>query len=219
MFTNIDITAVAVMLLFVGGLFFINISRLRHIILIGGVTSTIGLMAIVYAFLGFSSPQWVMVISGVTLILVSLVKMWGSYQQQPAFDFNDNEVRLHHAFFSDLNPAYYMKLMDCAIWREVEPEQTLLTKGQKVPNLSLVFSGVAKVNIGNNKYVEIKEGQFIGEMSYISGHMASGTVTVVEKVVLVEWPQDALKTLVSQNTVIGNCIQAHFNRDLRKKLG
>ncbi|MFT4925684.1 MAG: hypothetical protein ACI8WB_001779 [Phenylobacterium sp.] len=219
MFTTIDIAAVAVMLLFVGGLFFTAISRFRHIVIIGSIGSIAGLIAVIYAALAYPSPQWVIILAGMTVILSSLFKMKLDYQQAPQFDFSDNEIRLHHAFFPDLNPTFYMKLIELAIWREVEGGQTLLTKGQKVPRLSLVFSGTAQVNIGNDKFVKICEGQFIGEMSYISGHMASGTVTTVEKTILVEWPQEELKVLVSQNTVIGNCIQSHFNRDLIKKLG
>ncbi len=148
-----------------------------------------------------------------------LYNIWRTRQagQQP--QFNDQEIALREAFFADLSHTDFEKLLHWATWREIDAGQTLLTKGEKVAKLSLIFSGVAKVNVGNDNYVEIKAGQFIGEMSYISGNLASGTVVIAEKALLVEWPQEQLKTLVSQDTVIGNCIQSHFNRDLRHKLG
>jgi hypothetical protein len=219
MFSNIDLIASAVMVLFIAMLLFVDAKHQRATLITGVIGMINGIAAFIWATLMFATPHGLIIALALTLTGVSIYKILNTKKKPSTIEFSDNEIQLHRAFFSDLSPKAYMKLINFAIWREIEAGQTLLTKGHKVDRLSLIFSGIAKVDIGNNHFVEIKEGQFIGEMSYISGNMASGTVTIAEKTILVEWPQQELKALVSQDTIIGNCIQSHFNRDLIKKLG
>lgn len=218
MFTNTDLLTHGFILLFVVIWLIAPVKRLSYVLIASIFTTLASVITITYALSAFYSPKWPLVFWAAAFIAVSALKTWRCYRYEPTFNFSVNEQRLYHRFFYDLSPANYAQLIEFAVWREINAGETLLTRGEIVARLSLIFSGLAKVNMGNGKFVDITEGQFIGEMSYISGNLASTTVMIAEKTLLVEWPQTQLKALVSQNSLIGNCIQAHFNRDLIKKL-
>lgn len=218
MLSNTDLLAHGFILLFIAIWLITPVQRLSYLLIVALFTALVCTIVAAYALTAFSPPKWPLIYWSIIAVAASLFKAWRCYRQQPDFSFNDNELQLYQRFFSDLTPGNYHQLIRCAVWREMDSGQTLLTKGEEVVMLSLVFEGKARVNIGNDKHVYIAEGQFIGEMSYVSGNSASMTVVIAEKSLLVEWPQNELKTLASQNFQLGNCIQAHFNRDLKKKL-
>ena len=175
--------------------------------------------AISYYQLFVTPTQWEFVAFGLVFIFVNVYKLWQIRQTGRQLHFSENELALHRQLFAELSAEQFMTLMRIAIWREVNPGDVIVKKDEKVSHLSLMFRGMARVNIGRERYAQIRDGQFIGEMSFVSGNLASGTVTAEEKSIIVEWPQIELRHLLNESSAIGNCIQALFNQDLRRKLG
>lgn len=207
--------------LMVNGLlvFFAVTSFISNIYWFRLATVLTSLLALILYFVNFEHYQWYVVVIACVIVVANLYKIWRIRKSHGHLHFSENERILHQKVFSDLNAQQYMALMRIAVWRDVPIGEVLIKQGEKVACLSLIFSGIFKVDVGKNHYIEIRNGQFIGEMSYVSGNPGSGTVIAEENSLIVEWPQQQLKALVNENSVIGNCIQALFNADLMKKLG
>lgn len=213
MLSSIDTLAMGLLALFALASLISNFYWLR-LVTTGGC-----LLALLYYLFSYDTHQWQYILFAVIFILVNLYKMFHLRRSSAHLHFSEDELLLHQQVFSDLTPEQYMSLMSIAVWRNVEQGEVLIEQGEKVACLSLIFKGIVKVDVGRDHFIQLRDGQFIGEMSYVSGNPGSGTVVAEEKSLLVEWPQVVLKTLVSENTAIGNCIQALFNADLMKKLG
>jgi hypothetical protein len=213
MFNNMDILANSLLVLFALA------SLVSNVYWLGLSTLTGSIAALLYYLFFIDAIQWHYVVFAVIFIGVNVYKMWHLHQAKSYLHFSQNELLLHQQVFSDLSPEHYMTLMKIAVWRDVHAGEVLIKQGESVAYLSLVFKGIVKVDMGSNHYIQIRDGQFIGEMSYVSGNPGSGTVIAEEQSLLVEWPQVVLKEMVSQNNVIGNCFQTLFNADLMKKLG
>lgn len=190
-----------------------NIFWLRLLTLFGSIIASVCYWLLV------EKVEYQVLSAAIIIISINLYKIWRISREAAHMHFSENEILLHQKVFADLNQQQYMALMRIAVWRDVHAGEIIVNKGEQVACLSLIFNGMFKVDVGKSHYIEIRDGQFIGEMSYVSGNPGSGTVTAEEDSLLIEWPQDALKALVAQDHVIGNCIQALFNADLMKKLG
>jgi len=190
-----------------------NIFWLRLVTVFGSVISIVSYLILV------QDKQWFVLLFAILIVTANLYKIWRISRESAHMHFSENEILLHQKVFNELNQNQYMALMRIAVWRDVNNGEIVVHKGENVECLSLIFNGMFKVDVGKNHYIEIRDGQFIGEMSYVSGNPGSGTVVAEEDSLLIEWPQNELKALVAQDHVIGNCIQALFNADLMKKLG
>ena len=73
-------------------------------------------------------------------------------------------------------PSQQRKLLDLMSWRDADPGDVLMTQGQKEPPLIYVASGAAKVEHDGQIVGECSEGEFLGEMSLITGEKASASV-------------------------------------------
>lgn len=62
------------------------------------------------------------------------------------------------------------------------------------------------------------EGDFIGEMSFLSGEPASATVLVTNPVDCMAFDHERLRAFLDRNTDIRHAIEASFNRNLLAKL-
>lgn len=160
------------------------------------------------------------------LILITVVPaalLWIAFskrqQQSPnQIYLNEKERKLHQQIFCELEPLQFDQLMKVALWREVKAKEILIRQGEPVEDLSLVLRGRLTADLGRNRVAEIGPGQFIGEMSFVSGHPGSVTVSAFEDTTVVQWPQDKLKILLSENKVLSNYFQSLFQRDMIKKL-
>ena len=213
MFGDVDIIVYSLLAIFALTSVVSNIFWLRLVTVFGSIAALAGYIAIT------EQQKWYIIPVALIIILANLYKIWKISREAAHMHFSENEILLHQKVFPELNQQQYMALMRIAVWRDVQANEVVVEKGELVSCLSLIFNGLFKVDVGKNHYIEIRDGQFIGEMSYVSGNPGSGTVTAEEDSLLIEWPQQALKDLVAQDHVIGNCIQALFNADLMKKLG
>jgi hypothetical protein len=213
MLSNADILVNGLLGIFVLSSLVSNIFWLRCVTIAGSVFALGGYILFI------DNTHWYVSTIAIVIILANFYRIWRLNQNSAHLHFSENEILLHQKVFADLDQHQYMALMRIAVWRDVEAGEILIRKGDQVTCLSLIFNGMFKVDVGKNHYIEIRNGQFIGEMSYVSGNPGSGTVIAECDSLLIEWPQQALKELVSQDHVIGNCIQALFNADLMKKLG
>ena len=213
MFNDVDIIVYSLLAIFALTSIVSNIFWLRLVTIFGCIAAIVGYISI------YEQQQWYIIPIALVIIVANLFKIWKISRESAHMHFSENEILLHKKVFPELNQQQYMALMRIAVWRDVEANEVVVKKGEMVPCLSLIFNGLFKVDVGKNHYIEIRDGQFIGEMSYVSGNPGSGTVIAEIDSLLIEWPQQALKDLVSQDHVIGNCIQGLFNADLMKKLG
>jgi CRP-like cAMP-binding protein len=65
---------------------------------------------------------------------------------------------------------------------------------------------------------ELKDGSFIGEISFIRGGDATATVKVVEPTRYLSWTKESLSQMLNRNPSMRSAMQAVLSTDLTKKL-
>jgi CRP-like cAMP-binding protein len=64
----------------------------------------------------------------------------------------------------------------------------------------------------------LKDGNFIGEVSFITGGAATATVRALQPTRYIAWPKDAIRHLLNRNPSMRFAMQALLSTDLSKKL-
>ncbi|BDI60812.1 Crp/Fnr family transcriptional regulator [Qipengyuania nanhaisediminis] len=115
-------------------------------------------------------------------------------------------------------PAQQSRLRDLMIWQDVPAGTQLIEQGQRDPPLIYIASGRAEIERDLAVVGECGAGEFLGEMSHVSGERASARVTVTQDMRLALLDRDALGQLARSLPEIGAALDRAFNRSLAVKV-
>jgi CRP-like cAMP-binding protein len=82
----------------------------------------------------------------------------------------------------------------------------------------LIYNGLVAVETNGQEVARLKDGNFIGELSFITGGEASATVKAILPTRYVSWPKEAVSQLLNRNPSMRFAMQSILSTDLSKKL-
>ncbi len=110
------------------------------------------------------------------------------------------------------------RMLKIARWQTREPGEILVEEGEAKPQLVFIARGAASVE-RNGKLVGVcGPGDFLGEMSFLTGKPASATVRVANETRCCVFDPGVLKVLTDKNPGIRQTLDVSFNRNLIGKL-
>lgn len=115
-------------------------------------------------------------------------------------------------------PAQQRDLLEVISWRDAKPNEVLMWQGQKAPPLIYMAHGRAVVEHDGLELGNCLAGDFMGEMSLISGERATATVTVAEQARVAMFDRERLLQLSSEIPALGRSLDQTFNRGLTTKI-
>lgn len=116
------------------------------------------------------------------------------------------------------DPTKQNRLRDLMTWSDVPLGEVLIMQDQVDPPLIYIASGRAAIIRDDVVVSECGAGEFVGEMSQISGNLASATVKVVQPMRMATMDRDALAQLTKSLPEIGRAVDSAFNRSLAVKV-
>lgn len=115
-------------------------------------------------------------------------------------------------------PAQQRRLLDLITWRDVEVGEVLMRQGQKTPPLIYIASGAAGIAHDGRLVGVCGPGDFLGEMSLITGEGASATVSVTNPMRVACFDRDALLRLSTGLPELARAFDHALNRGLAAKI-
>jgi len=64
----------------------------------------------------------------------------------------------------------------------------------------------------------VRNGQFVGEMSFLSGNLTTATVTTIDETRCLLWDKEQLRELMRKDMEVETSLSMVFNSDLLAKL-
>ncbi|MFK7734783.1 MAG: cyclic nucleotide-binding domain-containing protein [Pirellulaceae bacterium] len=130
----------------------------------------------------------------------------------------DVQQKLHAGPLSTLTPRQVQRFTDKAEWSTVEAGKHLIVEDSRLEDLILLLSGKAKVVAKGQAIAEISDGQFVGEMSFLTGGETTADVIAVDSVLYAKWPEQYVHSLIQRDQELGTALQAALGSDLVRKL-
>ncbi|MDQ1267050.1 MAG: hypothetical protein QG635_2203 [Bacteroidota bacterium] len=199
-------------IIYVIGFMVRNILWLRILMVGGAITE------IIYSYYYYNDPLWVNIFWCSIYILVNFIQLILIVRDKLNLKFTEEESRLFKLAFTPMNEILYKKLIGIADWVEADPGFVLVDEGVKIDRLLLIYSGIAEVENKGTVVAYLRDGNFVGEMSYITGNVTSAKVTALSHLKYVVWDKETLGSLITRNKDIDESLKSIFNIDLVKKL-
>jgi CRP-like cAMP-binding protein len=158
--------------------------------------------------------------AGLSLILlivnmVQLSRLGGGWGGD---GFTDDERLMHDAVLPTLDTSEARRLMAQGEWRTALTGAELMQENQRMPELVYIARGAAVVEMGGKLVGVCGPGDFLGEMSFMSGHPASATVRVANQIRYCAFDRTRISEFLDKNPELRTALEAGFNRNLAGKL-
>jgi CRP-like cAMP-binding protein len=184
--------------------------RVLRLLALCAVLPLLVLSVLLHDYLGAALAIFMLVINAVRLSALGGGK--------GADGFSDDERLMHDTVLPTLDTSEARRLMAQGEWRIALPGAALMEENQRMPELAYIARGAAIVEMGGKLVGVCGPGDFLGEISFMSGQPASATVRVANKISYCAFDRSRLSDFLDKNPDIRSALEAGFNRNLAGKL-
>src|SRR6266478_5080182 len=191
---------------------------LKDILWLRSLTILSCFAGIAFNFFVPATPLWTVIYWNILFAIINIVQVAIIIKQRSGVHFSEEEKELHDTLFKNFAPFEFMKLMRVGKWLEAKQGQILATEERPIDSVMLIYNGLVGVETNGKEVATLKDGNFIGEVSFITGGEATATVRALTPTRYIAWPKTAISQLLNRNPSMRFAVQSMLSTDLSKKL-
>ena len=174
-----------------------------------------GLISAVYYYTlsDYVSMFWESLFSLVNIIQLSLLAI-----ENRRGKFSEEEQLFFESVLRNVERAHARALIKAGNWFDVKVGETLVIQGTWPKRLKFIVSGHAQISVNGKEIAYVGPGDFLGEMSYLTGKAASATATAITPVRFLSFDRSKLDSELDKHADLRHALEAGFNRNLVEKL-
>ena len=176
------------------------------------------LFSVFYNYVIPAEPMWLAINWNFIFIAVNLYHIAVILYEKREVKMDDKNQELYDTLFKEMTPVEYLKISRAAKWELVKSGQRIITQGMPVPDLYLIYNGTVDVVVDNEQIAELKDGEFVGEMSFLTEKVATATCKVKYDAQCLVWKQKEFKELLKRNPSLYFTIQSVLSAQVSDKL-
>lgn len=165
-----------------------------------------------------ATPLWTAINWNILFAVINVVQVAIIIKERSGVHFSEEEKELHDTLFKHFAPFEFMKLLRIGKWSTAKKGEVLAVEQQPIDRVMLIYNGRVSVELQGKEVAQLKDGNFIGEMSFITGGVATATVKAVEPTRYLSWPKKEIENLLKRNPGMRSPMQGMLSTDLSKKL-
>ena len=159
-------------------------------------------------------PMWIAIHWNFVFIALNLYHIAVIVYEKRPIKMEPKDKELYETLFKDLSPVEYLKISKVARWEKYKSGETIIRQEHLVPDLILIYNGTVDVVVGKEKVAELRDGQFVGEMSFLTEKSATATCIVKHDTECLVWRQPEFKDLLKRNPSLYYTIQGLLSNQL-----
>jgi len=176
------------------------------------------LFSVFYNYFIPANPMWLAINWNIIFVLVNVYHVAVIIYEKRPVDMPPKFKELYDTMFKELTPVEFLKITNVAKWIKYETPEPIIKQNKSVNNLILIYNGTVDVIVDKKKVAELKDGQFVGEMSFITEKPATATCVVKHNTECLVWPQEKFKDLLKRNPSLYFTIQSLLTQEVSSKL-
>jgi hypothetical protein len=159
-------------------------------------------------------PMWLAINWNFVFITLNLYHIAVIIYEKRPIKMAPKDKELYETLFKDLSPVEYLKISKVARWEKYESGEKIIRQGTPVLDLILIYNGTVDVAVDGKKVAELRDGQFVGEMSFLTEKPATATCVVKHNTECLVWKQPEFKELLKRNPSLYYTIQGLLSSQL-----
>lgn len=189
---------------------------MRRMVMLRLLAVASGLAKIVYRAAFMVDP--VSVLWETIFVIVNVVQLLLIWYYEYHHRFDEE-----HKHFADNMPdtvdrSAIKRLLDLAELERYQPGTVLTTEGQPVTQLTYIADGIVKIERAGSLVAICGPGDYVGELSFLSGKPATATATVVKPTRGLVFDQARLTAATEGDSQLRRTLDSALNKNLAGKL-
>ena len=176
------------------------------------------LFSVLYNFYIPVEPMWLAINWNIIFVLVNIYHISVIIYEKRPVKMSDKEKELYETMFRGLTPVEFLKITKVAEWKKFNSPLPIIQQGKPVNDLILIYNGIVDVLVNDKKVAELKDGQFVGEMSFLTEKPATATCRVEHNAECLVWNQKDFKDLLKRNPSLYFTIQSLLSEQVSNNL-
>ena len=172
------------------------------------------LFSVFYNYFIPAQPMWLAINWNIVFVLVNLYHIAVIIYEKRPIKMAPKDKELYETLFKELSPVEYLKISKVAEWKKYKSGEMIIRQEHLVPDLILIYNGTVDVAVDGEKVAELKDGQFVGEMSFLTEKSATATCIVKHDAECLVWKQKEFKDLLKRNPSLYYTIQSLLSNQL-----
>ena len=172
------------------------------------------LFSVFYNYVIPDQPMWLAINWNFIFIAVNLYHIAVIIYEKRPIKMAPKDKELYETLFKDLSPVEYLKISKVARWETYKSGEKIIKQGAPVLDLILIYNGTVDVAVDNNAVAQLKDGQFVGEMSFLTEKPATATCMVKHDTECLVWRHPEFKELLKRNPSLYYTIQGLLSNQL-----
>ena len=151
-------------------------------------------------------------------ILINLYQLYLLVQERLSLRLPEKDRDLLRRVLTGLDDAQIARLLGAGALCELEAGTTLAEENQPLERLYFLCDGRVGVSIGGRAISHLEEGNFVGEVAFLTERPASATVIAETPVRVLAFDRAKLKQFFKNETEVAGLIYQLIGRDLAHKI-
>jgi len=198
--------------IFAFGTGFRNIIYLRTSLIVASV------LQIFYTIYSLNDIFKTPIVWSVAIIVINLFQVAYILYYKKYMNLSHEERDVYSMLGGKMDILNFKKLMNSGNWINFPVNHKIITENVAIEKLYYLVEGEVEVKIGDNQIATIKKGNFLGEMSFLSGELPSASVTFATPARILSWDRRKLRMLMDKNDDFRHEIYSIFSKDLILKI-
>tara|TARA_R100000234_G_scaffold52528_1_gene31569 strand:- start:1438 stop:2094 length:657 start_codon:yes stop_codon:yes gene_type:complete len=176
------------------------------------------LFSIFYNWVIPIEPMWIAIGWNFIFILLNLYHIAVIIYEKRPVQMSPKHKELYETMFKGMTPVEFLKITKIADWVHFKSGEVITQQKHAVETLNLIYNGTVDVAVDSKKVAELKDGQFVGEMSFLTEKPATATCITKHDTELLVWKQEQFKELLKRNPSLYFTIQSLLSAQVSNAL-
>jgi len=182
------------------------------------ISTLASLFSVFYNYVIPPEPMWIPIGWNIVFAVVNIYHIAVIIYEKRPVDMSPKHKELYETMFKGMTPVEFLKITKIADWTHFKENEVITQKGHSVPTLNLIYNGTVDVMVDNKSVAELKDGHFIGEMSFLTEKPATATCKVKHDTECLVWEQKTFKELLKRNPSLYFTIQSLLSAQVSSAL-
>ena len=151
-------------------------------------------------------------------ILINLYHLYRLAQERLSLRLPEKDRELLRRVLTGLDDVQIARLLGAGALCELEAGTTLAEENQPLEKLYFLCAGRVGVSVGGRAISHLEEGNFVGEVAFLTERPASATVIAETPVRVLAFDRAKLKQFFKNETEVAGLIYQLIGRDLAHKI-
>ena len=192
---------------------------MRDILFLRVLATASCLLGVAYNYFLPEGPLWLVIFWLSVFTMINVIRIALLFIENRSVNFSDEERELYETLFRNFSPVEFMKLMNLGHWYKSVEGEILAIENEPLRDVKFIYNGEVAVERQSQEIASLRDGTFIGEMSYLVDSSATATVRTKRPTRYVAWPREDLRKLLKRNPTMDIAMSKLFQLDLARKLG